>query len=57
MICLIWKVISQPENYREILLSEVKKEIDFAHQIAALRKIWSRFLLEIVIFDVFEKIP
>ncbi len=46
----------EPENYLEILLSEVKKETDFAHHIAVLRKIWSRFLLEIVTFDVFEKI-
>ncbi|MGI9056657.1 MAG: hypothetical protein ACR2F2_12750 [Pyrinomonadaceae bacterium] len=46
----------QPENYLESFLSEVKKETDFAHQIAVLRKIWSRFLLEIVTFDVFEKI-
>ena len=45
-----------PENYLEILLSEVKKETDFAHQIAALRKIWSHFLFEIITFDVFEKI-
>ena len=45
-----------PENYLEILLSEVKKETDFAHQIAALRKVWSRFLFEIITFDVFEKI-
>ena len=45
-----------PENYLGILLSEVKKENDFAHQIAALRKIWSRFLFEIITFDVFEKI-
>ena len=46
-----------PENYLESLLSEVKKETDFAHRIAALRKVWSRFLLEIVTFDVFEKTP
>ena len=45
-----------PENYLEILLSEVKKETDFAHQIAALRRIWSHFLFEIITFDVFEKI-
>ena len=45
-----------PENYLKILLSEVKKETDFAHQLAALRTVWSHFLFEIIIFDVFEKI-
>lgn len=45
------------KNYREILLSAVASESDFAHKLAALRKSWSRFLLEIVVFDVFEKIP
>lgn len=45
-----------PGNYPEKFLSEVKKEQDFAHRIAVLRKVWSRFLFEIVTFDVFEKI-
>ncbi len=45
-----------PENYLETLLAEVKKETDFAHFIAVLRKVWARFLFEIVTFDVFEKI-
>ena len=44
------------KNYHEILLSAIKNEIDFAHQIAVLRKLWSRFLLEIVVFDVFGKL-
>jgi glutamate-ammonia-ligase adenylyltransferase len=44
------------KNYREILLSAIGKETDFARRIAALRKSWSRLLLEIVVFDVFEKI-
>jgi glutamate-ammonia-ligase adenylyltransferase len=44
------------ENYLGIFLSGVKEATDFAHQIAVLRKIWSRFLLDIVTFDVFEKI-
>ena len=44
------------KNYAEILLSKVRKAGDFAHRLAALRQIWSEFLLEIVVFDVFEKI-
>lgn len=44
------------ENYLETFLTAIEKENDFAHRIAVLRKIWSRFLLEIVTFDVFEKI-
>ena len=43
-------------NYSEILLSRVKKAKDFAHRLAVLRQVWSEFLLEIVVFDVFEKI-
>lgn len=45
-----------PENYLEIFQSAIEKENDFAHRIAVLRKIWSRFLLEIATFDVFGKI-
>ncbi len=44
------------KNYAEILLSKVKKENGFARRLAVLRQIWSQFLLEIVTFDVFEKI-
>lgn len=44
------------KNYRKILLSAISAENSFAGQIAALRKNWSRLLLEIVVFDVFEKI-
>ena len=44
------------QNYGEIFLSAVGKEIDFKNELATLRKIWSRFLLEIVVFDVFGKI-
>jgi len=43
-------------NYAEILLSNVKSESDFAHRLAILRQTWAEFLLEIVVFDVFEKI-
>ncbi len=44
------------KDYAEILLSNVKKENDFAHRLAVLRQTWAEFLLEIVVFDVFEKI-
>ncbi|HVE59711.1 MAG TPA: DUF294 nucleotidyltransferase-like domain-containing protein [Pyrinomonadaceae bacterium] len=44
------------KDYAEILLSNVKKESDFAHRLAVLRQTWAEFLLEIVVFDVFEKI-
>ncbi|MET0752853.1 MAG: hypothetical protein ABWZ66_05750 [Pyrinomonadaceae bacterium] len=46
----------EEKNYHEILLSAIKKENDFARQLAVLRTIWSRFLMEIVVFDVFAKI-
>ncbi|MEO6589704.1 MAG: hypothetical protein ABIP06_10400, partial [Pyrinomonadaceae bacterium] len=45
-----------PENYLEILLSKIERENDFPRRLAALRKIWARFLFEIITFDVFEKI-
>lgn len=44
------------ENYLETFLSAIEKEPDFARRIAVLRKIWSRFLLQIATFDAFEKI-
>ncbi|MEP6901538.1 MAG: DUF294 nucleotidyltransferase-like domain-containing protein, partial [Actinomycetota bacterium] len=44
------------KNYSEILLSKIKKENDFARRLAVLRQLWSQFLLEIVVFDVLEKI-
>lgn len=44
-------------NYSEILLEKVSGEKDFAHRLAVLRQTWSEFLLEIVTFDVFGKIP
>ncbi|MDQ3063556.1 MAG: hypothetical protein M3R14_11965, partial [Acidobacteriota bacterium] len=44
------------QNYREIFLSAVGRESDYKNELAILRKIWSRFLLEIVVFDIFEKI-
>jgi glutamate-ammonia-ligase adenylyltransferase len=48
--------IYKEKNYQQILLSEVEKESNFALQIAVLRKTWSRMLLEIAVFDIFEKI-
>lgn len=43
-------------NYGEIFLAAVEKENDFKSELTCLRKIWTRFLLEIVAFDVCEKI-
>ena len=43
-------------NYREVLLAAAAAETDFKSQLAVLRKNWSRFLLEIVVFDAYEKI-
>lgn len=43
-------------DYLETFLAAIEEENDFAHRIAILRKIWSRFLLEIATFDAFEKI-
>ncbi len=44
------------ENYLPIFLAVVKKGKDFRQELAMLRKSWSRFLLRIVVFDVFGKI-
>jgi glutamate-ammonia-ligase adenylyltransferase len=44
------------QNYFEMLLSAVQKESDFARRLAVLRQIWAQFLLEIVVYDVFERI-
>lgn len=43
-------------RYKEVFFAKVFREKDFANQIAVLRKIWARFLLEIVISDIFGKI-
>ncbi|MBA3632607.1 MAG: hypothetical protein H0W58_07335 [Acidobacteria bacterium] len=43
-------------NYQQLFLSAVEKTNDFARELAVLRKTWSRCLLEIVVYDVFEKI-
>ncbi|HEY0428305.1 MAG TPA: hypothetical protein VGC76_11025 [Pyrinomonadaceae bacterium] len=44
------------KSYRQLLFSAIENKNDFAHRLAALRKQWSQLLLEIVVFDVFEKI-
>ncbi len=44
------------KSYHKLLLAAVQETNNFADELASLRKIWSRFLLEIVVFDVFEKI-
>ncbi|HEX8639497.1 MAG TPA: hypothetical protein VF692_15615, partial [Pyrinomonadaceae bacterium] len=46
----------KPRDYRSALFGKIENETDFASQLSVLRKIWSRFLLEIVVFDVYEKI-
>ncbi len=43
-------------DYSKILFEKVTEEKDFAHRLAGFRQIWSEFMLEIVTFDVFEKI-
>ena len=44
------------KNYQQLLLSAVQETNNFARELAVLRKTWSRFLLEIVLADVSEKI-
>jgi len=45
------------KDYAVLLPAKVKKAKDFARRLAILRQTWSEFLLEIVAFDVFGKIP
>lgn len=44
------------KNYRRIFLEKLEQKTDFKTDLAVLRQTWSRFLLEIVAFDVFGKI-
>lgn len=44
-------------DYREILLSEISKKKDFARRLADFRTLHAQFMLEIAVFDIFEKIP
>lgn len=45
-----------PKNYGALLLTAAD-EPDLTRRLAALRRTWSRSLLEIVVFDVFERLP
>ncbi len=40
-------------DYRKTFVAEIERQPDFKSDLAVLRKSWSRFLLEIVAFDVF----
>ena len=44
------------KDYQKLFDDSVKKEMSFANELAVLRKTWSEFLLEIVVFDVFRKL-
>ncbi|MEO6654492.1 MAG: hypothetical protein ABIO36_00265 [Pyrinomonadaceae bacterium] len=43
-------------NYAAVLMAEVESTRDFGQRLSAIRRIWARFLLDIVIHDIFEKI-
>ena len=43
-------------DYKTIFQTEIENAISFADKLAVLRKTWTEFLLEIVVFDIFEKI-
>ncbi len=43
-------------DYRQIFSARLGETNDFAGELSVLRKSWARFLLEIVVFDAFEKI-
>ena len=42
--------------YREKLLSAIENENTYPKQLSVLRKTWSRFLLEIVVYDIYRQI-
>lgn len=44
------------KNYKDILFEKCAEETDFARRLAEFRKLHAQFLLEIAVFDVFEKI-
>ncbi len=48
--------VFEEKDYETLLRKESEKDNIFAHELANLRKIWSKFLLEIAFFDVFQKI-
>ncbi|HXG82683.1 MAG TPA: hypothetical protein VNI84_01530 [Pyrinomonadaceae bacterium] len=43
-------------DYRQIFTTRIRETNDFAGELSVLRKTWSPLLLEIVVFDAFEKI-
>ena len=43
-------------DYASVMMEAVESERDFGQRLSAMRRTWSRFLLEIVVRDVFEKI-
>ncbi len=43
-------------DYASEMMSAVESEMDLGHRLSALRRMWSRFLLPIVVRDIFEKI-
>lgn len=46
----------EEKNYAELFRAEIRQSENFAQKLAVLRKTWSKFLLEIAFFDIFEKI-
>jgi len=49
--------VFRARNYRDILMEAMNGEADFGHRLSVLRKTWSRLLLEIAVYDIFEKLP
>ncbi|MDQ3321776.1 MAG: hypothetical protein M3525_04975 [Acidobacteriota bacterium] len=43
-------------DYKQVFAARIRETNDFAGELSVLRKTWSGFLLEIVVFDAFEKI-
>ena len=43
-------------NYADEMMSAVESEPDFGSRLSVMRRTWAKFLLEIVVQDVFEKI-
>jgi len=43
-------------DYASEMMEAVEFERDFGQRLSAMRRLWSRFLLDIVVLDVFEKI-
>lgn len=48
---------AEDANYSQILTEAVLNKNDFRRKIGALRRVWSRLLLEIIVADVLEKLP